>query len=92
MSTAAAVVKAVSNSTLIQSPTVHQVVQDSPTPNTCGSRLPQLGISPGKASDIRSKSFGQLSTLKQLYDDNVLTEKEFEEQKNLILSGLKKMS
>ena len=91
VTTAAAVAKAVSGATLIQSPSIHQVVHDSPQSSSGGSRLPQLGISPGKASDIRGKSFGQLSTLKQLYDSDVLTEKEFEEQKNVILSGLKKL-
>lgn len=90
VNTAAAVAKAVSGATLIQSPSIHQVVHDSPPSSSGGSRLPQLGISPGKASDIRGKSLGQLSTLKQLYDSNVLTEKEFDEQKNVILSGLKK--
>ena len=90
VNTAAAVAKAVSGSTLIQSPTVHQVLHDSPSSSAGGSRLPQ-GISPGKASDIRGKSFGHLSTLKQLYDDHILTEEEFLEQKNVILSDLKKL-
>ena len=48
-------------------------------------------MSPGKAADIRGKSFGQLSTLKQLYDDHVLTQEKFNEQKRVILSGLKKL-
>lgn len=90
VSTAAAVVKAVnSGSTLIQSPTIHQTVHDPSTPKR---KLGiQLGVSPGKAADIRSKSFGQLNVLKQLYDDNVLTPDEFEEQKSVILSNLKKL-
>ena len=92
VSTAAAVVKAVSASggTLIQSPTIQQTVQDSPI-SDAGKAKSVLGVSPGKAADIRGKSFGQLSALKQLYDENVLTQAEFEEQKNVILSGLKKL-
>ena len=49
----------------------------------------QLGVSPGKAAEIRGKSFGQLNALKQLYDDQVLTLEEFQEQKTVILSQLK---
>ena len=91
VSTAAAVVKAVnSGSTLIQSPTIHQTTQqDHSTPKRTHGM--QLGMSPGKAADIRTKSFGQLTVLKQLYDDNVLTQCEFEEQKSVILSDLKKL-
>ena len=93
VSTAAAVVKAVGGSSpVIQSPSINQSIQDirstvlTPTP----TRL-DLGVSPGKAADIRSKSFGQLATLKSLYEDQVLTQEEFEEQKSIILSGLKKL-
>lgn len=93
VSTAAAVVKAVNSgqSTLVQSPSIQQTIQDSSTPDRSKSRPSQLGISPGKAADIRGKSFSQLNALKQLYDDHVLTEEEFEEQKSVILSGLKKL-
>ena len=48
-------------------------------------------MSPGKAAEIRGKSFGQLGTLKKLFEDGVLTQKEFKEQKDIILSGLKKL-
>ena len=85
VSTATAVVKAMSSgnqstSTLAQSPQIHQNVLGSPMP-----------VSPAKAADIRGKSYGQLATLKKLYEDNVLTQEEFEEQKLAILTGLKKM-
>ncbi|MCG8622810.1 MAG: hypothetical protein MJE68_12545 [Proteobacteria bacterium] len=49
-----------------------------------------MGVSPGKISEIRGKSYTQLATLKQLYEDGVLTH-EFQEQKEMILSGLKKL-
>ena len=83
VSTATAVVKAMSSAnqsstmTLEQSPHIHQSV--------LGSSLP---VSPGKATDIRGKSFSQQAALRKLYE--VLTQQEFEQQKNAILSGLKK--
>ena len=86
INTAAAVVKAVTqnspNSSIVQSPqlSAHTVHNQQ-----------ELGISPGKATDIRTKSYSQLSTLKQLYDDCILTREEFEEQKKTVLAGLKKL-
>ena len=77
VSTAAAVVKAMtstdhsSTSHLTQSPKIHQTLKDS-----------SLGVSPGKATDIRGESLCQLATVKRLYEDNVLTHEEFEEQKS----------
>ncbi|SMN02688.1 hypothetical protein SPONN_1479 [uncultured Candidatus Thioglobus sp.] len=41
--------------------------------------------------DLRMKNFEQLRYLKQLYDDNILTEEEFYEQKENILTSLKKL-
>ncbi len=85
MSTATAVLKAVSqhspNSSIVQSPQVGYTIDNQR----------DLGVSPGKASEIRGKSYSQLSTLKQLYDDGVLSMDEFEEQKKMILLGLKKL-
>ena len=48
-------------------------------------------MSPGKAAEIRSKSFDQLGNLKKLFKDDVMTKKEFEEQKDIVRSGLKKL-
>ena len=93
--TAAAVVKAMTqnspNSTTIQSPQIQQIIKEHPTPQSSGHGQRELGVSPGKASEIRGKNFSQLATLKQLYEDSVLTLHEFEEQKEMILSGLKKL-
>lgn len=86
VSTAAAVMKAVSSG---GSTSIQQSTQDPSTPNKKSKS--QLGMSPGKVAEIRGKSFGQLSALKQLYDDNVLTQEEFEEQKDVILSDLKRL-
>ncbi len=86
MNTATAVLKAVSQ----HSPN-SSIVQSSPQIGHTIENQRELGVSPGKASEIRSKSYSQLSTLKQLYDDGVLSMDEFEEQKKIILSGLKKL-
>ena len=94
VSTAAAVVEAIScSSPVTQSPTIHQTISDSSTPTRPALGSSQLGISPGIVAEICGKSFGQLNALidKQLYDDCVPTRDEFEEQKQVILSGLKKL-
>ena len=46
-------------------------------------------MSPTKAIELRMKNFEQLSYLKQLFDDNILSEDEYTEQKQNILSTLK---
>ena len=40
-----------------------------------------VGLSPGKAVELRMKNFEQLHYLQQLYEDGILTIKEVEEQK-----------
>ena len=91
ISTAATIVKAAvtqnsSCSSIVQSPHINQTVNDGATPPQRGP-----GVSPGKVSEIRGKCYAQLATLKHLYEDDVLTSTEFEEQKEMILSGLKKL-
>lgn len=86
MHTATAVMKAVTSNfpspTIVQTPQIQQTISQSQE---------AAGVSPGKAADIRGKSFDQLSTLKKLFEDGVLTQKEFEEQKDIILTGLKRL-
>ena len=48
----------------------------------------QQGVSPGRAADIRGN---QLSMLKKLYEKGVLSQREFDEQKDIILNGLRKL-
>ena len=48
-------------------------------------------ISPGRSADIRLKNLEQLKCLQQLYEDKVLTEEEFKEQKTIILEALRKL-
>lgn len=82
MNTANAMMKAVSKSS--------QDIRSTQIQNINDCQI-ATGISPGKAVDIRGKSLGQLATLKQLFIDGVLSEQEFEEQKDIILGGLKKL-
>lgn len=65
------------------------------SPGQCTEASPgpvSVGISPGKAVDLRSKNLQQLRSLQQLYDDSILSEKEFLEQKQIILASLRKLN
>lgn len=74
---AAAFVKAVSPAA---TKTPAQIVQ-----NDSGCRL----LSPARSADIRMKNLQQLQCLQRLFEDKVLTEGEFMEQKNIILEALR---
>ena len=50
-----------------------------------------LGVSASKVVDIRGKCLTQLGNLKQLFEDAVLTEDEWKEQKKSILETLRKL-
>ena len=79
---AAAIAKAVtvasSQTTIVNSPQAQ-------------SPLSVSGVSPGRAAEIRGKCYSQLSTLKKLFQDGVLSQDELDEQKDLILDGLRKL-
>ena len=49
------------------------------------------GISPGKIIELRMKNLEQLQYLQNLFEDDILDEKEYSEQKNNILSSLRKL-
>lgn len=54
------------------------------TSSTCG-------VSPGKSIDLRMKNLEQLRYIQQLYEDNILTDIEFKEQKQNILESIRKL-
>ena len=54
-------------------------------------RTPITGISPGKAVELRMKNLEQLRYLQNLFEDGILDEKEYAEQKNSILTSLRKL-
>lgn len=91
ISTAAAVVKAAvtqnsPSSSMIQSPQINQTVSETTAPQ----KGLHVGVSPGKILKSVARAIPSWLHLKQLYEDGVLTLNEFEEQKQKILSGLKK--
>ena len=94
ISTATAIAKVLNSpSQITQSPHIQQTVgpQVSPSQNQpCPDRT--IGLSPGRAVEIRGKCFQQLATLKKLFEDDVLTEQELQEQKSDILGTLRKLS
>lgn len=49
------------------------------------------GVSPGRSVELRMKNYEQLHYLQQLYDDGILTEDEYLEQKTHIISSLRKL-
>ena len=51
-----------------------------------------LVISPGKSVDLRMKNLQQLRFIQQLFDDNILSQEEFLEQKGSILDALRKLN
>lgn len=65
-----------------------------PIPVTQGFDHKQLsvGISPGKSADLRMKNLQQLRYIQTLFEDKILTENEFIEQKRNILDALRKLN
>ena len=50
-----------------------------------------IGVSPGKSVELRMKNFEQLRYLQQFYEDHILDESEYQEQKQNILTALRKL-
>lgn len=48
-------------------------------------------LSPGKSIELRMKNFEQLRYLQQLFEDGILTQTEYMEQKQTILTSLRKL-
>ena len=51
----------------------------------------QTGLSPGKAVELRMKNYEQLRYLQQLFEDGILSDSEYAEQKQDILGSLRKL-
>lgn len=65
--------------------------------NALGGQKPSISshpspLSPGKSIELRMKNFEQLRYLQQLFDDGILNDKEYAEQKANIISSLHKLS
>lgn len=50
------------------------------------------GLSPGKVAELRSRKLQELRELQQLLEGNILTKEEFTEQKDMVLSALRKLT
>lgn len=61
------------------------------TPGSTGNTSGMSVISPAKSVELRMKNYEQLRYLYQLFDDGIITQKEFAEQKNDIMIALKKL-
>ena len=64
----------------------------TPVSDSSARYVSSIGISPGKSTDLRLKNLQQLRVLQQLYEENVITDKELSEQKSLILDALHKLA
>ena len=49
------------------------------------------GVSPGRSVELRMKNYEQLRYLQELYDDGILTAEEYQEQKQLIITSIRKL-
>lgn len=68
-------------------------VQNPTTPSSPShvcSRIP-VGISPRKSVELRMKNLEQLRYLQQLFEDGILNDTEFLEQKRMIIDALRKL-
>lgn len=64
----------------------------SPTvASTSCSPVVAAGISPGKTVELHSKNLEQLRYIQHLFEDNILSEIEFTEQKRIILDAIRKL-
>ena len=88
-STVAAVVKGMGATQPLQP---QESVSSLPSHLTRSQTQTSMGLSPSKAVEIRGKCFTQLATLKQLFDESVLTEEELKEQKSSILETLRNLT
>ena len=67
--------------------------QASIPPSNAGVSFPLSSavVSPSKAVELRMRNFEQLRYLQQLFDDGILNEHEYSEQKQNILTSLRKL-
>ncbi len=69
---------------------VVNAIRDKPL--SSDSSTSNLGISPRKSVELRMKNYEQLRYLQQLFDDGILNNKEYAEQKQSIIDSLRKLS
>lgn len=73
----------------LKSPSVSSTQSASTSPSS--KRTQSIGLSPNNAANLRRHYLEDLRTLSQLLNDGVLTQTEFQEQKDKLLSGLQNL-
>ena len=63
----------------------------TPTPKVTSSERKQVGLSPMKRAELRSTYLKQLSELRQLHDNGILTEDEYEEQREDLIESMRNL-
>ena len=66
--------------------------QQPQPPQSASSSGLAIGVSPSKSVDLRMKNLQQLCYTQQLFEDNILIEEEYTDQKQNILDSLRKLS
>ena len=85
--------KAARTSDVSQSNNQSVVIAPSSPPRSPNSLVTTaMGISPGKITELRMKKLSELRELQALLEQNILTQQEFIEQKQLDLDSLRKLT
>ena len=80
---------AMTNAAVAFAQAISPSVQDTPKPQH--QVQSPVVISPAKSVDLRMKNLQQLRYVQQLFEDNILTQEEYIEQKRSILDSLRKL-
>ena len=68
------------------------IAPSSPIASATQGQTAAVGISPGKVTELRMKKLRELRELQALLEQNILTQQEFMEQKQLVLDSLRKLT
>ena len=70
----------------------NNITSSSSTTTAFPKTADSVGISPSRITDLRMKKLQELRELQGLLEQNVLTQQEFIEQKQLVLDSLRKLT
>ena len=85
-------VKSPSTNSLVIENNNNNSTSSSSTTTAFPKTADSVGISPSKITDLRMKKLQELRELQGLLEQNVLTQQEFIEQKQLVLDSLRKLT
>lgn len=69
-----------------------KAISPPPVKSNSSISVSTVGISPGKSIDLRMKNLQQLRYIQKLFQDNILSEQEYLEQKENVLDSLRKLN